>query len=142
MREMLMPTSVLAGMGLDADVALITDGRFKWCYQRCQYNHVSPEAAEGGPIAFVKDGDMISINMNECTLTLEVSDEELEQRKKDWICPEPKIKPDILPGIPDLLHLLVKAPCLRQMNNTEIYPLRRCYVLQVKVIRMTIQNRW
>ncbi|NLM75546.1 MAG: dihydroxy-acid dehydratase [Clostridiaceae bacterium] len=92
MREMLMPTSVLAGMGLDADVALITDGRFSGATRGASIGHVSPEAAEGGPIAFVKDGDMISINMNECTLTLEVSDEELEQRKKDWICPEPKIK--------------------------------------------------
>ncbi|NMA66385.1 MAG: dihydroxy-acid dehydratase [Clostridiaceae bacterium] len=91
MREMLMPTSVLAGMGLDADVALITDGRFSGATRGACIGHVSPEAADGGPIAFVKEGDIISINMNDCTLILEVSAEELEQRKKDWVCPEPKI---------------------------------------------------
>jgi len=92
MREMLMPTSVLAGMGLDADVALITDGRFSGATRGASIGHVSPEAAEGGPIALIKDGDIISINMKECTLNLKVSDEELENRRKNWVCPPPKIK--------------------------------------------------
>ena len=64
MREMLMPTSVLAGMGLDAEVALITDGRFSGATRGACIGHVSPEAAEGGPIAFVQDGDLIAIDMN------------------------------------------------------------------------------
>jgi len=92
MREMLMPTSVLAGMGLDADVALITDGRFSGATRGASIGHVSPEAAEGGPIALIRDGDVISINMKECTLNLKVSDEELENRRKNWVCPPPKIK--------------------------------------------------
>lgn len=92
MREMLMPTSVLAGMGLDADVALITDGRFSGATRGACIGHVSPEAAEGGNIALVKDGDIISIDMKSCTLRLKVSDEELENRRKVWVCPPPKIK--------------------------------------------------
>ena len=92
MREMLMPTSVLVGMGLDADVALITDGRFSGATRGACIGHVSPEAADGGPIALVKDGDIISINMKECSLNLKVSDEELENRRKSWVCPSPKIK--------------------------------------------------
>lgn len=92
MREMLMPTSVLAGMGLDEDVALITDGRFSGATRGASIGHVSPEAADGGPIALVKDGDIISINMHKCTITLEVHEEEFEKRKKEWVCPEPKIK--------------------------------------------------
>jgi dihydroxy-acid dehydratase len=92
MREMLMPTSVLAGMGLDADVALITDGRFSGATRGACIGHVSPEAAEGGTIALVKDGDTISIDMRKCTLNLKVSDEELKNRRKNWVCPSPKIK--------------------------------------------------
>lgn len=92
MREMLMPTSALAGMGLDADVALITDGRFSGATRGACIGHVSPEAAEGGTIALVQDGDIIAIDMNQCTLTLKVSDEELERRRKAWTCPPPKIK--------------------------------------------------
>lgn len=91
MREMLMPTSVLAGMGLDADVALITDGRFSGATRGASIGHVSPEAASGGPIAFVKEGDIISIDMKACTLSVEVSPEEFENRKKEWVCPPPKI---------------------------------------------------
>lgn len=92
MREMLMPTSVLAGMGLDADVALITDGRFSGATRGACIGHVSPEAADGGNIALVKDGDIISIDMNACTIKIEVSDEELEERRSSWISPPPKIK--------------------------------------------------
>lgn len=91
MREMLMPTSVLAGMGLDADVALITDGRFSGATRGACIGHVSPEAAEGGTIALVEDGDIIAIDMKACTLTLKVSESELENRRKAWVCPQPKI---------------------------------------------------
>ena len=82
MREMLSPTSAIAGMGLDKEVALITDGRFSGATRGASIGHVSPEAARGGNIAYVKDGDMISINIPEYKITLEVSDEELEERKK------------------------------------------------------------
>ena len=92
MREMLMPTSALAGMGLDADVALITDGRFSGATRGACIGHVSPEAADGGPIALVRDGDIISIDMNACMISLKVSDAELESRHKEWICPPPKVK--------------------------------------------------
>jgi dihydroxy-acid dehydratase len=86
-----MPTSALAGMGLDADVALITDGRFSGATRGACIGHVSPEAAEGGTIALVQDGDIIAIDMNACTLTLKVPDSELENRRKAWVCPKPKI---------------------------------------------------
>lgn len=92
MREMLMPTSLLAGMGLDSDVALITDGRFSGATRGACIGHVSPEAADGGNIALVKDGDFISIDMNQGTLNVKVSDEELEKRRKTWVCPPPKIR--------------------------------------------------
>ena len=92
MREMLMPTSVLAGMGLDSDVALITDGRFSGATRGACIGHVSPEAADGGNIALVKEGDIISIDMNACRLNIEVSDEELEDRRLSWVAPPPKIK--------------------------------------------------
>lgn len=92
MREMLNPTACLAGMGLDKDVALITDGRFSGATRGACIGHVSPEAAEGGLIAFVEDGDMISINMHECTLQLEVDEEVLKVRRENWVKPEPKVK--------------------------------------------------
>ena len=82
MREMLSPTSAIAGMGLDKDVALITDGRFSGATRGASIGHVSPEAVSGGPIAFVKDGDIISINIPEYKIALKVSDEELAERKK------------------------------------------------------------
>ena len=83
MREMLSPTSAIAGMGLDKDVALITDGRFSGATRGASIGHVSPEAVSGGTIAYVKNGDMISINIPEYKITLEVSDEELEKRKSE-----------------------------------------------------------
>lgn len=91
MREMLMPTSVLAGMGLDADVALITDGRFSGATRGASIGHVSPEAADGGPIAFVQDGDRIAIDMINGTLTLKVDAAELARRREGWVAPPPKI---------------------------------------------------
>lgn len=84
MREMLNPTSAIAGMGLGSSVALITDGRFSGASRGASIGHISPEAAEGGPIAFVKEGDIISINIPEYKLEIKVSDEEMEARKKDW----------------------------------------------------------
>lgn len=92
MREMLAPTANLAGMGLDKDVALITDGRFSGATRGASIGHVSPEAAEGGLIAFVENGDMISIDMHKCTIELLVSDEEIAKRKANWVKPEPKAK--------------------------------------------------
>ena len=84
MREMLNPTSAIAGMGLDSTVALITDGRFSGASRGASIGHVSPEAAVGGPIALVKEGDIISINIPEMTLNMKVSYEELEERRKSW----------------------------------------------------------
>ncbi len=83
MREMLSPTSAIAGMGLDKDVALITDGRFSGATRGASIGHVSPEAVRGGMIAYVKDGDIISINIPEYSIQLKVSDEEIEKRKAE-----------------------------------------------------------
>lgn len=92
MREMLTPTSAVAGMGLDKQVALITDGRFSGATRGASIGHVSPEAAEGGTIALVKEGDLIAIDIENYSLELLVSEEELAQRKEQWQAPEPKIK--------------------------------------------------
>ena len=94
MREMLNPTSAIAGMGLDKDVALITDGRFSGATRGASIGHVSPEAVRGGTIAYVKDGDTISIDIPNCSIQLEVSDEELEKRKKEM----PILKKENLSG--------------------------------------------
>lgn len=83
MREMLSPTSAIAGMGLDKDVALITDGRFSGATRGASIGHVSPEAVSGGTIAYVKEGDIISIDIPNYSIELEVSPEELEARKKE-----------------------------------------------------------
>lgn len=91
MREMLNPTSAIAGMGLGSSVALITDGRFSGASRGASIGHVSPEAAVGGPIAFVEEGDIISINIPEYKLELKVSDEELARRKANWTPREPKV---------------------------------------------------
>lgn len=92
MREMLNPTSAICGMGLGESVALITDGRFSGATRGASIGHVSPEAAAGGNIALVNEGDLIHINIKECTIELKVSDEELERRRASWVCPEPRIK--------------------------------------------------
>ena len=92
MREMLNPTSAIAGMGLDKEVALITDGRFSGATRGASIGHVSPEAASGGNIALVEEGDIISINITAHTIELKVSDEELKARREKWVCPEPKVK--------------------------------------------------
>jgi len=92
MREMLGPTSAIAGMGLDKDVALITDGRFSGATRGASIGHVSPEAAVGGPIAAIRDGDIITINIPEGKLDVNLSREEIEERLKAWRPPEPKIR--------------------------------------------------
>ena len=92
MREMLNPTSAICGMGLGESVALLTDGRFSGATRGASIGHVSPEAAAGGTIALVEEGDIISIDIPNCKITLHVSDEELARRKAAWVCPEPKVK--------------------------------------------------
>ena len=91
MREMLNPTSAIAGMGLGSSVALITDGRFSGASRGASIGHVSPEAAVGGPIALVEEGDIISINIPENTLNVKVSDEEMAKRRANWQPREPKV---------------------------------------------------
>jgi dihydroxy-acid dehydratase len=92
MREMLTPTSAIAGMGLDAHVALITDGRFSGGSRGAAIGHISPEAAQGGPIAIVNEGDPIAIDIPAKTVSLRVSDGEIDQRLADWQAPEPRIR--------------------------------------------------
>lgn len=92
MREMLNPTSVLAGMGLDKDVALLTDGRFSGATRGACIGHISPEAREGGNIALIQDGDIIEIDIPNRTLNVKLSEEELAERKAAWVCPPPKVK--------------------------------------------------
>ena len=92
MREMLNPTSALAGMKLDTTVALITDGRFSGASRGASIGHVSPEAASGGPIGLIEEGDTINIDIPNASITLEVSDEVLAQRKAKYVAPEPNIK--------------------------------------------------
>jgi len=91
MREMLNPTSAIAGMGLGAEVALITDGRFSGASRGASIGHVSPEAAVGGPIALIEEGDIIKINIPENSIDFMVTDEELSERKAKWTPREPKI---------------------------------------------------
>lgn len=92
MREMLAVTAALAGQGLDKKVALITDGRFSGATRGASLGHCSPEAAVGGPIALVKEGDLIELDIKNYKITLKVSDEELAKRKSEWKAPEPKVK--------------------------------------------------
>ena len=91
MREMLNPTSAIAGMGLGSSVALITDGRFSGASRGASIGHVSPEAAVGGPIALVEEGDIIKINIPELKLEVAVSDEEMARRRAAWTPRQPKI---------------------------------------------------
>lgn len=92
MREMLSPTSAIAGMGLDKDVALITDGRFSGASRGASIGHVSPEAMKGGPIAAVRDGDIIQIDIPSGRLDVQLDQEEIDRRMKEWKAPEPRIK--------------------------------------------------
>ena len=92
MREMLNPTSAIAGMGRDREVALITDGRFSGATRGASIGHISPEAALGGPIAYVEEGDAIAIDIPNCKIELLVDEATLAARKAKWVCPEPKVK--------------------------------------------------
>lgn len=92
MREMLVPTSALAGMGLDREVALLTDGRFSGASRGASIGHVSPEAAAGGEIGLLRDGDVIDIDMNHYTIHAQVSDEEFARRRAEQVLPEPRVK--------------------------------------------------
>ncbi len=91
MREMLNPTSAICGMGLGESVALITDGRFSGATRGASIGHVSPEAASGGNIALVHEGDLIAIDIPRCKIELRVSDAELAERRAAWVCPPPKV---------------------------------------------------
>ena len=91
MREMLGPTSAISGMGLDKEVALLTDGRFSGATKGASIGHISPEAMEGGPIALVREGDMISIDIPARKLDVELPEEELKRRAGEWKAPQPKI---------------------------------------------------
>ena len=91
MREMLNPTSAIVGMGLGSSVALITDGRFSGATRGAAIGHVCPEAAQGGPIALVEDGDLITVDITGCAITLHVDQETLAARKAAWVCPPPKV---------------------------------------------------
>ncbi|MGI6071840.1 MAG: dihydroxy-acid dehydratase [Lachnospiraceae bacterium] len=92
MREMLNPTSAICGMGLGESVALITDGRFSGATRGAAIGHVSPEAASGGNIALIREGDIIDIDIKACKINVQVSDKELDERREAWHAPEPRIK--------------------------------------------------
>jgi dihydroxy-acid dehydratase len=92
MPEMLAPTSAIMGRGLGKEVALITDGRFSGASRGISIGHISPEAAEGGPIALVENGDKILIDLEARSIELLVDDKVLAERQKAWVKPEPKIK--------------------------------------------------
>jgi dihydroxy-acid dehydratase len=113
MREMLTPTSAIAGMGLDKEVALITDGRFSGGTKGAAIGHVSPEAADGGPIGLVEEGDRIAIDIPAKRLTLKVSDEELEKRRQRWQPPEPRIKEGYIYRYSKLVSSGAKGAVLR-----------------------------
>jgi dihydroxy-acid dehydratase len=92
MREMLTPTSAIAGMQLDGQVALLTDGRFSGGTRGAAIGHISPEAAQGGPVALIRDGDIIAIDIPGKTITLKIDDAQMTQRRTQWQAPEPRIK--------------------------------------------------
>ena len=113
MREMLNPTSAIAGMGLGSTVALITDGRFSGATRGAAIGHVSPEAADGGVIGLVEEGDSISIDIPNCSIVLNVSDEVLAERKAKWVCPEPKVKTGYLARYAKLVSSADKGAILQ-----------------------------
>ncbi len=112
MREMLNPTSAIVGMGLGESVALITDGRFSGATRGAAIGHVSPEAALGGPIAFIQEGDMVSIDIPNCTIEMQVDEAALAARKAAWVCPEPKIKTGYLARYAKLVGSAAKGAVL------------------------------
>ena len=118
MREMLAVTAALAGQGLDKEVALITDGRFSGATRGASLGHCSPEAAVGGPIALVEEGDKITLDINNYKITLEVSDEELERRRAAWKAPEPKVKTGYLARYAKLVSSADKGAILEQIATS------------------------
>ena len=96
MREMLSPTSEIAGMGLDKDVALITDGRFSGGSHGFVVGHITPEAMVGGPIAIIENGDTITIDADNNEINLNISEEDIQQRLSTWQAPEPNVKRGVL----------------------------------------------
>ena len=115
MREMLNPTSAICGMGLGESVALITDGRFSGATRGAAIGHVSPEAAAGGTIGLVEEGDIISIDIPNHAVTLEVSDEELERRRTQLVMPEPKVKTGYLARYASLVTSADKGAVLKTL---------------------------
>ena len=113
MREMLNPTSAICGMGLGESVALLTDGRFSGATRGASIGHISPEAASGGNIALVEEGDRIAIDIPNGTIELRVNDEELERRRKAWVCPEPKVKTGYLARYAKLVSSADKGAILQ-----------------------------
>jgi len=117
MREMLTATSTLVDMGLGESVALVTDGRFSGATKGPCIGHVSPEAAEGGPIAIVKDGDLIEIDIPNRRLNIKLSDEELQRRLREWKPPEPKVKRGYLYRYSKMAQSASKGAVLEIRNN-------------------------
>ncbi len=113
MREMLNPTSAIVGMGLGSSVALITDGRFSGATRGASIGHVSPEAASGGPIGLVEEGDIIAVNIPDHSIELKISEEEFARRKAAWVCPEPKIKTGYLARYAKLVSSADKGAILQ-----------------------------
>jgi len=112
MREMLNPTSAIAGMGLGSTVALITDGRFSGASRGASIGHVCPEAAVGGPIALVEEGDIIAIDINANTINVKISDEEMQARREKWQPREPKITTGYLARYASLVSAACKGAVL------------------------------
>ena len=120
MREMLNPTSVLAGMGLDKDVALLTDGRFSGATRGACIGHISPEAREGGNIALIEEGDIIEINIPKRSLNVKVSDKELEKRRAKWKCPPPKVKHGYLARYAALVSSAAEGAIVRAPGEEDL----------------------
>ena len=117
MREMLNPTSALAGMKLDKTVALITDGRFSGASRGASIGHVSPEAADGGEIGLIKEGDIISIDIPNASISLEVSDEELAKRKAAYTAPAPKVTSGWLARYSKLVSSAAKGAIMKTYDE-------------------------
>jgi dihydroxy-acid dehydratase len=117
MREMLTATSAIAGMGLDKDVALITDGRFSGATRGASIGHIAPEAAMGGPIAIVEEGDIIEIDIPEKKLNIKLDEDEIKERLKKLKLPEPKIKSGYLKYYTDLVGSADKGAVRRGRSD-------------------------
>ncbi|HHW41091.1 MAG TPA: dihydroxy-acid dehydratase [Syntrophomonadaceae bacterium] len=120
MREMLTPTSAVAGMGLDREVALITDGRFSGATRGASIGHISPEAAEGGPLALVEEGDIIQIDIPNRRLDVLVDETELNRRRQNWKQPEPKIKTGYLARYAALVTSASRGAVLLGSSDEEV----------------------